>query len=94
MDAKFANFSEIANLLSVKSRISGDLTVLFSRFALGHLLNRMGMRKEQGYSLVQLVMAVCMFRVCGETMAQWDIAVFVGWDESCAFSFASPKVTL
>ncbi len=68
MDAKFANFSEMANLLSVKSRVSGDLTVLFSRFALGHLLNRMGMRKEQGYSLVQLVMAVCMFRVCGETI--------------------------
>ncbi len=68
MNAKFDNFSEMANLLSVKSRVSGDLTVLFSRFALGHLLNRMGMRKEQGYSLVQLVMAVCMFRVCGETI--------------------------
>ena len=49
MDAKFDNFSEMANILSVKSHVSNDLTVLFSRFSLGHLLSRMGMRKEQGY---------------------------------------------
>ncbi len=68
MDAKFDNFSEMANLLSAKSRISNDLTVLFARFSLGHMLSRMGMKKEQGYSLVQLIMAICIFRVCGETI--------------------------
>ena len=68
MEAKFGNFSEMANLLSVKSRISSDLSVLFGRFALGRLLSRMGMEKVQGYSLIQLIMAVCMFRVCGETI--------------------------
>lgn len=68
MEAKFGNFSEMANLLSVKSRISSDLSVLFVRFALGRLLSRMGMEKVQGYSLIQLIMAVCMFRVCGETI--------------------------
>ena len=57
MEAKFGNFSELANLLSVKSRVSSDLTVLFERFSLGRLLSRMGIRKEQGYSLVQLIMA-------------------------------------
>ena len=45
MDAKFGNFSEMANLLSVKSRISSDLTVLFARFSLGHLLYRLGDEK-------------------------------------------------
>lgn len=52
MDAKFGIFSEMANLLSIKSRISSDLTVLFARFSLGRLLYRLGMRKEQGYSLL------------------------------------------
>ncbi len=32
MDAKFGNFSEMANPLSVKSRVSGDLTTLYARF--------------------------------------------------------------
>lgn len=78
MDAKFVNFSEMANILSVKSRVSSDLPVLFSQFALGHLLSRMGMRKEQGYSLVQLIMAVCTFRVCGETIRSAYMARFHG----------------
>ena len=65
MEAKFGNFSEMANFLSVKSRVSSDITVLFDRFSLGRLLSRIGMRKEQGYSLVHLLMAIHMFRVCG-----------------------------
>lgn len=78
MDAKFDNFSEMANLLSVKSRVSSDLSVLFSRFALGRLLSHMGMRKEQGYSLVQLIMSICMFRMCGETIHSVYMARFHG----------------
>lgn len=76
MEAKFGNFSEMANLLSVKSRVSSDLTVLFERFSLGRLLYRMGIRKEQGYSLVQLIMALCIFRVCGETIHSAYMANF------------------
>ena len=49
MEAKFGDFSEMANLLSVKSRVSCDLIVLFERFSLGRFLSRMDMRKEQGY---------------------------------------------
>lgn len=78
MDAKFDNFSEMTNLLSVKSRISNDMIVLFSRFSLGHLLSRTGMRKEQTYSLVQLIIEVCLFRVCGETIRSAYIARFYG----------------
>ena len=78
MDAKFGNFSEMANLMSVKSRVSSDLSVFFSRFALGRLLYRMGMKKEQGYSLVQLIMAIRIFRVCGETIHSAYTARFHG----------------
>ena len=82
MEAKFGNFSEMANLLSVKSRVSSDLTVLFDRFSLGRLLSRMGIRKEQGYSLVQLIMAICMFRVCGKTIHSAYMANFHGLVET------------
>ena len=82
MEAKFGNFSELANLLSVKSRVSSDLTVLFERFSLGRLLSRMGIRKEQGYSLVQLIMALCIFRVCGETIHSAYMANFHGLVET------------
>ena len=78
MDAKFGIFSEMANLLSNKSRVSGDLTAFYARFSLGHLLSRMGMKKEQGYSLVQLIMAICIFRVCGETIHSAYMSRFHG----------------
>ncbi len=68
----------MANLLSAKSRISSDLTVLFACFSLGHMLSRMGMKKEQGYSPVQLIMAICIFRVCGDTIRSAYTARFHG----------------
>lgn len=79
MEAKFGYFSEMANLLSVKSRVSSDITVLFERFSLGRLLSRMDMRKEQGYSLAQLNMPICMFRVCGKTIHSAYMAHFQAW---------------
>ena len=60
MEAKFGDFSEMANLLSVKSRVSSDITVLFERFSLVRLLSRMGMRKEQGYSLLKFRRGCCI----------------------------------
>ncbi len=78
MEAKFGDFSEMANLLSVKSRVSCDLIVLFERFSLGRFLSRMDMRKEQGYSLVQLIMPICMFCVCGKTIHSAYMANFHG----------------
>ena len=93
MEAKFGNFSELANLLSVKSRVSSDITVLFERFSLGRLLSRMGIRKEQGYSLVQLIMALCIFRVCGETIHS---AYMGAPDKPCGVgrADANPKLLL
>ena len=47
MDAKIRNFSEMANLLIVKSRVNNDLSVFFSHFSLGHMLSGMDMQKEE-----------------------------------------------
>ena len=43
MDAKLSNFSELSNILSVKSSLRTNLMSLFTRFGLGHLLCRMSL---------------------------------------------------
>ena len=37
MNAKLSNFSELSNILSVKSSLRTNLMSLFTRFGLGHL---------------------------------------------------------
>lgn len=43
MNAKLSNFSELSNILSVKSSLRTNLMALFTRFGLGHLLCRMSL---------------------------------------------------
>ena len=43
MNAKLSNFSELSNILSVKSSLRTNLMSLFTRFGLGHLLWRITM---------------------------------------------------
>lgn len=68
MNAKLGNFSEISKLLSVKSKMSGDILSLFSKFGLGHLLCRLSLEKHDGISAVQLILSLCLFRINGETI--------------------------
>lgn len=67
MKAKLENFSEISKLLSVKSKMSGDIFLLFSKFGLGHLLCRLSLEKHDGISAVQLILSLCLFHINGET---------------------------
>ena len=62
MNAKLGNLSEISKLLSVKSKMSGDILSLFSKFGLGHLLCRLSLEKHDGISAVQLILSLCLFR--------------------------------
>ena len=68
MNAKLGNFSEISKLMSVKSKMSGDILSLFSQFGLGHLLCRLSLEKHDGISAVQLILSLCLFRINGETI--------------------------
>ena len=68
MNAKLGNFSEISKLLSVKSKMSGDILSLFSKFGFGHLLCRLSLEKHDGISAVQLILSLCLFRINGETI--------------------------
>lgn len=68
MNAKIDNLSEISKLLSVKSKMSCDILSLFTKFGLGHMLNRLSLEKHDGISAVQLILSLCLFRINGETI--------------------------
>lgn len=69
MIAKLDNFSEITKLPSVKSRIGDDIFSLFGKFRLSQTLFRLGMEKQCGYSASELIQALCLFKVLGETIS-------------------------
>ncbi len=68
MCAKISNFSEMSNILSVKSSSRTNFMALFTRFGLGHLLCKMSLEKQAGVSAVQQILSLCLFRVAGETI--------------------------
>ena len=69
MIAKLDNFSEITKLPSVKSRIGDDIFSLFGKFRLSRTLSRLGMEKQCGHSASELIQALCLFKVLGETIS-------------------------
>lgn len=68
MDAKLSNFSELSNILSVKSSLRTNLMALFTRFGLGHLLCKLSLEKEAGIPAVQLILSLCLFRIASESI--------------------------
>jgi hypothetical protein len=68
MDTKVDNFSEISSFLSVKSSLGTDLMTLFGRFGLGKILSRLSLEKKEGISASQLILSLCLFRICGESI--------------------------
>ena len=67
MDAKISIFSDLSNILSVKSSLRTNLMSLFTRFGLGHLLCRMSLEKQAGIPAVQLILSLCLFRIAVES---------------------------
>ena len=68
MNTKFSIFSELSNILSVKSSLRTNLMALFTRFGLGHRLFRMSLEKQAGIPAVQLILSLCLFRIAGESI--------------------------
>lgn len=68
MIAKLGNFSELSKLASVKSRIGDDIFTLFGMFRLSQTLRRLDMEKQCGHSASELIQALCLFKVLGETI--------------------------
>ena len=59
INAKLSNLSELANILSVKSKIRANILALFSRFGIGHLLCHMSLEIPQDISAVLLILSLC-----------------------------------
>ena len=53
METKIDKISELSKLLSVKTRMSDDLFHLFGKFGIGHLLSRLSLEKQDGFSVSQ-----------------------------------------
>lgn len=68
MITKLANFSEISKALSVKNELGEELISLFGRFGLGRILCKLSLEKQEGVSAMQLILALCLIRICGETI--------------------------
>lgn len=61
MSAKINNFSEMENLLSIKSDMSNGIVTLFGRFSLGNQLRHLSLKKVSEISAVTLIISLCLF---------------------------------
>jgi len=68
MIANLDKIHEMHKLLSNKNRVNDDLLSLFSRFGLAQALRRLGMKKQQGVSALQLIISLCLYRINGESI--------------------------
>ena len=68
METKIEKISELSKLLSVKNRMSDDLFHLFGRFGIGHLLSCLSLEKQDGISVSELILPLCLFRIVGESI--------------------------
>lgn len=65
MHTKIADFSEMENILSVKSDINDGIITLFGRFGLGNQLRHLSLEKVSGINAVTLIISLCLFRING-----------------------------
>ena len=68
METKIEKISELSKLLGVKNRMSDDLFYLFGRFGIGHLLSCLSLEKQDGISVSELILPLCLSRIVGESI--------------------------
>ena len=68
METKIEKISELSKLLGVKNRMSDDLFYLFGRFGIGHLLSCLSLEKQDGISVSELILSLCLSRIVGESI--------------------------
>ena len=67
MTANLDKIHEMYKLLNDKDHVNHDILSNFGQFGLAQTLRRLNMEKQQGGSAVQLIMALCLFRINGES---------------------------
>lgn len=68
MTANLEKIHEMYNILNEKDRINHDIMSSFGRFNLSDILRRLDLEKQQGISVVQLIMSLCLFRINGDSI--------------------------
>lgn len=68
MTANLDKIHEMYNILNEKDRINHDILTSFGRFNLYDILRRLDLEKQQGISVVQLIMSLCLFRINGDSI--------------------------
>lgn len=68
MEAKIDKIVELSNLLSDKNKVQDSIITLFSQFKIGRLLCKLSLEKEKGVSALDLILSLCLFRICGDNI--------------------------
>ena len=68
MAAKINNSSELSNILSDKMRIASTISALHNIFRIPQIVHGLRMEKEKGVPCSVLILFLCLFRLCGETV--------------------------
>ena len=82
MTANLDNIHEIYNIFLQKNRMHADIITLFRRFQLSRTLSRLKMEKQQGVSASLLIVLLCLFRMCHESIGSFYSHKFHGLFES------------
>ena len=82
MAANLDNIHEIYNIFLQKNRMHADIITLFRRFQLSRTLSRLKMEKQQGVSASLLIVLLCLFRMCHESIGSFYSHKFHGLFES------------
>ena len=68
MTANLENIHEIYNIFCQKNRMNADIINLFDHFHLSKRLRHLKMEKQQGVSASLLIVLLCLFRMCHESI--------------------------
>lgn len=82
MTANLDNIHEIYNIFCQKNRMTGDIINLFDRFRLSQTLRYLKMEKHQGVSSSLLIVLLCLFRMCQESIGSFHAHQFYGLFQS------------
>lgn len=77
MNAKIAHFSELSNILGDKNAMCKDFIRLIGQFGIASSLSRIGMEKEKGAKVSDLLSCLIIFRLCGMSVFESYQAQFM-----------------
>ena len=82
MTANLENIHEIYNIFCQKNRMNADIINLFDHFHLSQRLRHLKMEKQQGVSASLLIVLLCLFRMCHESIGSFYSHQFYGLFQS------------